>query len=135
MPSRCPRMISRRAFTIIEIVVIIMIIFLMLIIIVPHFMSQMKLKKAERVKNDLITLNAAIEHYALDSGQVGGVQPTYADLKKYLDPKSDIYQREGRDIFGDSYGPFIIGTPPKVPAETASRMSGIVSQDFWSPYQ
>ena len=126
---------ARRGFTIIEIAVILIIMVLMMVIILPHLLSVVNERKARRVRNDLITLNSAIEHYALDNGKVGGVQPTYSDLRTYLDPKSDIFQREGRDVFGDTYGPFIVGTRPAVPPEAESKLSGVVGPDFWSPFQ
>jgi type II secretory pathway pseudopilin PulG len=124
-----------RAFTLVEIAVILVIMVLMLMIIVPHFFSEMKLRKARRVKADLITLNSAIEHYALDSGKTGGFQPTYADLRKYLDPGSDIYRRDGKDAFGDAYGPFVVGARPGVPQKTADRVVDVAGPDFWSPFR
>ena len=126
---------AHRGFSIIEVIVILIIIALMLIIVVPHIFSQLKAGKAPRIKADLVTLNSAIEHYALDNGKVGGFQPEYADLRKYLDPKSDVYRDNGKDVFGDSYGPFTVGTRPSVPPETAARLSDVVSQDYWSPFQ
>jgi prepilin-type N-terminal cleavage/methylation domain-containing protein len=132
-PSLTPR--SRRGFTIIEIVVVLIIIALMLIIIVPHFLNGLKARKAQWVKDDLVALNSAIEHYALDNGKVGGVQLNYADLRKYLDPKTEVCRRDGRDIFGDSYGPFSVGTRPSIPPRTAEKLSEVVSDDFWSPFQ
>jgi type II secretory pathway pseudopilin PulG len=115
--------------------VILIIMFLMLVIIVPHFFGELKVAKARRVKADLVTLNSAIEHYALDNGKTSGFQPTYADLRKYLDPRSDIYRRDGKDILGDPYGPFIVGTRPRVPANTADKLQSVTGPDFWSPYQ
>jgi len=133
LPSSTVR--ARRGFTIIEVAVILIIIALMLIIIVPHLLSMLEARKAQRVKDDLVTLNSAIEHYALDNGKVSGMQPAFADLRKYLDPKTDIFRRNGKDAFGDSYGPFIIGARPSVPPHTASKLSDAVSEDFWSPFQ
>jgi type II secretory pathway pseudopilin PulG len=126
---------AHRGFTLIEIAVILIIIALMLAIVIPHFFIKMNESKALRVKEDLITLNSAIEHYALDSGRMGGVQPSFDDLRKYLDPNSDVFRRDGTDIFGDSYGPFIIGTRPSVPPATRAKLSGAESPDFWSPFQ
>jgi type II secretory pathway pseudopilin PulG len=125
----------RRAFTIIEVAVILVIIALMLVIIVPHLLNGLKARKAQRVKDDLVTLNSAIEHYALDTGKVAGFQPDYADLRKYLDPNTDIYLRQGEDILGDTYGPFTVGARPSVPPKTASKLSTVAGPDFWSPYQ
>ena len=125
----------RRGFTIIEVVVILIIIGLMLVILVPHVFNILKLRKADRVRADLVTLNAAIEHYALDNGKVGGIHVQYADLRKYLDPQSDAYRRDGSDVFGDSYGPFIVGDRPSVPRRTATKLSDVTGADFWSPFQ
>ncbi len=114
---------ARRGFTFIEVIVILIIIALMLVIIVPHFLSMLKATRADRERADLVTLNSAIMHYALDNEKVAGFQPTYADLRKYLDPQSDIYLDDGKDLFGDTYGPFIVGTPPSVPRNAAERLS------------
>jgi type II secretory pathway pseudopilin PulG len=126
---------ARRAFSIIEIAVILIIIGLMLVIIVPPFFSAMSERKAQRVKSDLVTLSNAIEHYALDNGKTGGAPVNYADLRKYLDPKTDAYRREGHDVYGDSYGPFKVGTRPSVPPKAADRLSDVAGADFWSPFQ
>jgi general secretion pathway protein G len=126
---------TRRGFTIIEIAVILIIIGLMLVIVVPHFFIQVKERKARRVKADLVTLNTAIEHYALDNGKVSGAQVSYADLRKYLDTSTDIYQSDGRDVFGDSYGPFIVGSRPTVPRKTEDKLSDVAGPEFWSPFQ
>ena len=131
-PSSTAR--ARCGFTIIEIVVILIIIALMVAIVVPHFLAERNLHKAERVKADLITLNSAIEQYALNNAKMGGVQPSFADLRKYLDPNSDVYRREGQDVFGDSYGPFTVGERPSVPAHTISKLSEVAGDDFWSPF-
>ncbi len=126
---------ARRGFTFIEVIVILIIIALMLVIIIPHFLTIFKANRADRVRADLVTLNSAIMHYAQDNGRVAGFEPTYADLRKYLDPRSDIYLDDGRDLFGDTYGPFIVGKPPTVPQNAAERLSAVAGQDFWSPFQ
>ena len=126
---------ARRGFTLIEVIVILIIIALMVIIVVPHYLADLKAAKAQRVKNDLITLNSAIEHYALDNGKGAGAQPSFADIRKYLDRNSDIFRRNGIDAFGDSYGPFTVGSRPAVPPKTAAKLSDAVSEDFWSPFQ
>jgi type II secretory pathway pseudopilin PulG len=125
---------TRRGFTLVEIVVILIIIALMLIIIVPHFISGLQARKAQGIKDDLAALNSAVEHYALDNGKVSGVELTYADLRKYVDPKTNVYRLNGKDAFGDSYGPFEIGSRPSVPAKTADKLSTVVNEDFWSPF-
>jgi len=126
---------ARRGFTIIETAVVLIIIALMIIIIVPHFLQEWKEAKAQRVRNDLVTLNAAIEHYALDNGKAAGVSVGYDDLRKYLDPKTDAYRRGGHDIFGDSYGPFIVGSRPVVPQHAADKLTSVAGPDYWSPFQ
>jgi len=126
---------AHRGFTIIEIVVVLIIIGLMMLIVIPHLFVDAKLRKARRVKDDLISLNSAIEHYALDNGKVGGTQPTYVDIRKYLDQKTDVYRLGGQDVFGDTYGPFTVGSRPTVPQKTAARFMDVVSDDFWSPFR
>jgi type II secretory pathway pseudopilin PulG len=126
---------SRRGFTVIETAVVLIIVALMMIIILPHFLQEWTARKAQRVKGDLVTLNAAIEHYALDNGKLAGASLNFSDLRKYLDPKTDAYRRDGRDVFGDSYGPFIVGTRPDVPPHAAEALSAVAGPDYWSPFQ
>jgi prepilin-type N-terminal cleavage/methylation domain-containing protein len=125
----------RKGFTLIEIIVILIIIALLVVIIVPHIFIQVKVGRARREKADLQALTSAIEHYALDNGKVGGFQPTFADIRKYLDPATDVYKNDGKDLFGDRYGPFIIGERPTVPPKTATKLSSVAGPEFWSPFQ
>jgi prepilin-type N-terminal cleavage/methylation domain-containing protein len=126
---------ARRGFTIIEIIVVVIIIALMLIIIVPHLFNESKVRKAEQERNDLVALNSAVEHYALDNGKVGGAEVQYGEIRKYLDPKSYVYRSGGTDVFGNAYGPFTVGSPPAVPADAAQKLEGVEGADFWSPFQ
>jgi prepilin-type N-terminal cleavage/methylation domain-containing protein len=135
MPQPLRPSAARRGFTIVETAVVLIIVALLMIIVVPHFFQLWSASKAQRVKNDLVTLNAAIEHYALDNGKPAGVSLKYDDLRKYLDPTSDAYRRDGRDAFGDSYGPFIIGTRPAVPPHAVDKLSSVAGPDYWSPFQ
>lgn len=134
MPQLSRPSAARRGFTIIETAVILIIIALMLLIIVPHFLQQLEVGKAQRVRDDLVALNTAIEHYALDNGKAAGAAVNYDDLRKYLDPKTDAYRREGHDVYGDSYGPFSVGTRPSVPEATADRLAAMTGPDYWSPF-
>ena len=125
---------ARGAFTVIEIVVILIILGLMLVIIVPHLLNELEGRKAQRIKADLVTLNSAIEHYALDNAKVSGATAAYADLRKYVDPRTDVFRRNGADPYGEPYGPFTVGARPSLPPKAAEKLSDVVSQDFWSPY-
>jgi type II secretory pathway pseudopilin PulG len=136
MPQQLPYIPrSRRAFTLIEIIVILVIIGLMLLIVVPHYLIEFKAKKAARVKADLVALNAAIEQYALENGKVSGDPVDFDSLRKYLDQNSDAYRTGGKDAFGDTYGPFIVGSRPPVPSRTEDDLSSTVPPEFWSPFQ
>ncbi len=134
MPALAPRA-CRRAFTIIEIIVILIIMALMLVIVIPHLSVGEKERKARQIKDDLAVLNAAVEHYAVDNTKASGIEVTYADISKYVDPNSPVYLRGGKDVFGDSYGPFTVGSLPPVPPDAINRLSNAVDEDFWSPYR
>jgi len=135
MPQKFSPSADRRGFTIIETAVVLVIIALMIVVIVPHFVQEWNLDKAQRVKADLVSLNGAIEHYALDNGKTAGITVSYDDLRKYLDPETDIYKKGGRNAFGDTYAPFVIGARPAVPQHSADKLASVTSPDYWSPFQ
>ncbi|HEX4084846.1 MAG TPA: prepilin-type cleavage/methylation domain-containing protein [Chthoniobacteraceae bacterium] len=126
---------SRGGFTVIEIVVVFIIIALMLVIIVPHFVLEVKARKAARVKADVAALNSALEHFALDNGKTAGYDASYADIRKYLNPQSDAYKLNGQDLLGDQFGPYVVGTRITVPLPTQEKLSSVTPREYWSPYQ
>jgi prepilin-type N-terminal cleavage/methylation domain-containing protein len=122
------------AFTLIEIVVVVAIIGMMLLIVIPMVTVGRKRSKAQSVFDDLKTLNAAVQQYAVDTGRGPGFNPVFQDLRKYLDKKSYVYRSGGRDLRGNVYGPFSVDTPPKVPEKTYLYFSGVVDDAYWSVY-
>ncbi|SRR5581483_4829627 len=125
----------RRAFTLIEIIVILLIVALMIVVIIPVFIIHHRKAQSQHVLHDLKTLDAALHRYALETEKQPGFNPTFQDLKKYLDPSTDAYRTNGKDAFGHPYGPFTVDSQPKVPAKTAEDLSGIVDDEFWSTYR
>src|SRR5438093_716898 len=89
MPPR-----RRRSFTIIEIIVVLCIVALLLVIVIPFFIVNHRRTQAESVLKDLKALDSAVQRYALQTERHAGYNPSFADLKKYLDPDTDVYAND-----------------------------------------
>jgi len=88
---------------------------------------------AYRILDDLRLLDAACDQYAIDTEKPSGFNPTFADLKNYISPKTDLYS-SGADSFGDIYGPFTVDSIPQVPTNAFNALSNAVPASFWSPF-
>ena len=121
-------------FTLVEIMIVVSIIALLASIAVPGFLRARKRAQATRVLNDLRLLDGAIDQYAIENNKVTGNSPTFTDLKVYLKKGGNLYNT-GRDILGNSYGPFAVDSLPNVPSSTKAALSDVVDTSFWLPYQ
>jgi prepilin-type N-terminal cleavage/methylation domain-containing protein len=121
-------------FTLVEIMIVVSIIALLASIAVPGFLRARKRGQAARVLNDLRLIDSAIDLYAIENNKVTGNNPTFTDLKVYLKKGGTLYNT-GKDILGNSYGPFSVDSLPSVPSSTKSALSDVADTSFWSPYQ
>ena|ERR1700677_268242 len=102
-------------------------------LIVPRKLTRaQKRDMAERTLADLKILDNAIGAYALYSQKTTG-DTTADDLKGFLEPGTEL-SKTFRDPLGHDYGPFSVGSPPKVPALTYQVLSDVADSTFWSPY-
>lgn len=131
-PSRNNR--NCAGFTLVEIMIVVAIIALLASIAVPGFMRARKRAQATRVLNDLRIIDSAIDQYAIETNKVTGNNPVWTDLKVYTKKNGALYNT-GRDILGQTYGPFTVDTLPRVPSITRSALSDVADTSFWSPYQ
>jgi prepilin-type N-terminal cleavage/methylation domain-containing protein len=126
--------LSRRGFTLVEIMIVVAIIALLASMAVPNFLRARKRSQASRILEDLRMLDNAQDEYAIENNKTSGMHPVIADLKNYLKTGSVLYST-GADIFGDSYGPFTVDTVPKVPDPAYSTLSDVAPSAYWSPYR
>ena len=113
---------TRRAFTLVEIMIVVAIIALLAAIAVPNFLRARKRSQASRILEDLRVLDGATDQYAIDNNKTSGANPSFTDLQSYLKTGTTLYST-GADLFGDSYGPFtvdtVVGVPPWPPTTTS----------------
>src|SRR3954452_18063973 len=108
---------STRGFTLIEIMVVVAIIALLASIAVPGFLRARKRTQATRVLNDLRSIDSAVDQYALENHKVDGMAVEDADWKAYLKHGTKLYDTV-KDVFGNDYGPQLVGRTPHVPDPT-----------------
>jgi prepilin-type N-terminal cleavage/methylation domain-containing protein len=121
-------------FTLVEIMIVVSIIALLASIAVPGFLRARKRAQAARILNDLRLIDNSIDQYAIENNKVTGNNPTFTDLKVYLKKGGNLYNT-GKDILGNSYGPFTVDSLPNVPSTSKSALSDVADTSFWSPYQ
>jgi prepilin-type N-terminal cleavage/methylation domain-containing protein len=124
---------KRQGFTLVEIMIVVAIIALLASIAVPNFLRARKRSQATRILEDLRLLDAASDQYAIETNKTSGMRPNFTDLKNYLKTGSQLYT-SGKDLFGNSYGPFTVDSIPKVPSSAYTSLSDVADPTFWSPY-
>lgn len=125
---------SRRGFTLIEIMIVVAIIALLAAIAVPGFIRARKRTQASRVLNDLRSIDSAVDQYALENHKSDGNPVGEDDWKAYLKHGTKLYDT-GKDVFGNDYGPQLVGQTPHVPASTRDALADVTDDAFWSPFQ
>lgn len=126
--------VSRRGFTLVEIMIVVAIIALLAAIAVPGFLRARKRAQASRILNDLRLIDSAIDQYAIETSKSTGSAVNISDWTSYLKKGSVLYTT-GKDLFGNDYGPQTVDTLPSVPATSKAGLSDVAETSFWSPYQ
>ena len=124
---------KRGGFTLVEIMIVVAIIALLAAIAVPNFLRARKRSQATRVLSDLRLIDAAIDQYAIENNKATGFNPVFGDIKAYLKAGTTLYAT-GKDLLGNTYGPFTVDIIPKVPSATLATLSDVAPAAFWSPY-
>lgn len=123
-----------RGFTLVEIMIVVAIIALLASIAVPNFLRARKRSQATRILEDLRLLDSSIDQYAIETNKISGMNPTMTDLKAYLKAGTTLYNT-GKDIFGNTYGPFTVDSIPKVSSSAFNALSDVADNSFWSPFK
>ena len=124
----------RGGFTLVEIMIVVAIIALLAAIAVPNFLRSRKRSQATRILEDLRMLDSAVDQYAIETGKTSGMNPSFTDLKNYINAGTTLYNT-GADLFGNTYGPFTVDSIPKVPTSAFNALSDVADASFWSPYK
>jgi len=124
---------SKRAFTLIEIMIVVAIIALLAAILSSNVLRARKRAHASKVLDDLRTLDGAMDQYAMEHNKKAGDIVEFSDLQPYLKQQNKL-NLTGYDVFGQPYGPYSVDTGPKVADFTFSALSEVAPAEFWSPY-
>jgi prepilin-type N-terminal cleavage/methylation domain-containing protein len=125
---------KQRAFTLVEIMIVVAIIAILASIGIPNYLRARKRAQATRILEDLRVIDGAVESYALETCKLGGNNPLFTDLKKYIKTGTQLYTT-GADVFGNTYSPFTVDSIPKVSDSTFNALSDVADGAFWSPYR
>ena len=124
---------SRRAFTLVEIMIVVAIIALLAEIAVPGFLRARKRAQATRILNDLRMIDSAVDQYAIETNRSTGAAVNIPDWTAYLKKGSLLYN-SGNSILGHSYGSQSVDRVPQIPNLDFAALSDVAGTGFWSPY-
>ena len=125
--------LSRKGFTLVEIMIVVAIIALLAAIAVPGFLRSRKRSQASKILNDLRMIDSAIDQYAIETNRTSGASVAVADWTNYVKKGSVLYN-SGADLFGNGYGAQTVDSIPQVPTNALNTLSDVAGTGFWSPY-
>jgi type II secretory pathway pseudopilin PulG len=114
--------------------IVVTIIAMLAAIATSNMIRARKRAQAAKVLDDLRTLDGALDQYALENNKKGGDIAMFSDLEPYMKRMNKLAMM-GADVFGQSYGPYSVDTPPKVSDVTFQALSDVAPAEFWSPYK
>jgi len=129
--------ISRRGFTLIEIMIVVAILTITATIAVPNWLRARKRSQATRILGDLRILDQAIEIYSIEHNRSGAETVGAADFdyfRRYLKNGITLYTSLPNDFFGNPFTMATLSAVPKISATTFNALSDVAPLDFWSPY-
>src|SRR5499427_9222385 len=124
---------SRKAFTLVEIMIVVAIIALLAAIAVPGFLRARKRSQASRILNDLRMIDSACDQYAIETNRKTGDVVAVTDWTNYLKKGTQLYN-SGNSLLGSAYGPQTVDTIPQVQPADYNALSDVAGTGFWSPY-
>jgi hypothetical protein len=88
---------------------------------------------AHQTIEDARMLDAAVDQFAIEKNVGEGSAVTWEQIRPYL-PKTTQLYATGGTIFGDKFGPFIVGTTPAVPRESYHRLKDYLPAEAWEGF-
>ena len=128
------RHLRTQGFTLLEIMIVVAIIALIAAMATSNMIRARKRAQASKVIDDLRMIDGAIDQYALENNKKAGDVAVFSDLQPYLKRMNKLNML-GADIFGQSFGPYSVDTPPKVSDAAFQALSDVAPAEFWSPYK
>ena len=137
---------QRGGFTLVEIMIVVAIIALLAAIAVPNFLRARKRSQATRIIEDMRIIDSAVDQYAIETGKATDFEVGWPDVQNYIKTGSPLYNSNGKDLFGNTYGAstqsgstavygaFYVDGIVTFSNATFQTLSDAVPPEFWSPY-
>lgn len=112
---------SRAAFTLVEIMIVVAIIGLLAALAVPGFVKARKQSQGRRILNDVRQMDAAIDQWALETGQSDGATVSTTGAATYLKGSWKT-----TDLLGNTFVVGTVGTNQiTVSSATKTALTGV----------
>ena len=112
---------DRSAFTLVEIMIVVAIIGLLAALAIPGFVKARKQSQGRRILNDCRQMDAAIDQWALETGQTDGNQIYSTSAATYLKTAWKT-----TDLLGNSYNVTVVGgTQISISGTTKTALTGV----------
>jgi len=112
---------DRSAFTLVEIMIVVAIIGLLAALAVPGFVKARKQSQGRRIMNDCRQMDAAIDQWALETGQTDGNAINTQSASSYLKTAWKT-----QDLLGNAYSVTVVGsTQISINASTKTSLTGV----------
>ena len=125
---------SRRAFTLVEIMIVVAIIAVLAGIFTSNVLRARKRAHASKILDDLRSLDMAMDQWAQEKNKKTGDICEFSDLQPYLKQANKL-NLTGYDVYGQNYGPYSVDTGPKISDVTFAALSDVAPAEFWSPFK
>lgn len=112
---------DRSAFTLVEIMIVVAIIGLLAALAIPGFEKARKQSQGRRILNDARQMDAAIDQWALETGQTDGNTINTTSAQTYLKTLWKV-----TDLLGNTFNLTVVGTSQmSVNAATKTSLAGV----------
>lgn len=119
---------NKAAFTLVEIMIVVAIIGLLAALAVPGFVKARKQSQGRRIINDARQMDAAIDQWALETGQTDGATVNTTSAASYLKTAWKT-----TDLLNGTYAVGTVGaTQMQIAAGTKTALAGVGID--WGPY-